>query len=460
VSDEIVGGDAGLSGCFHLAWPLVISSQLAVWSEAIVMFWLGHLGGTDSIAIYTVTLPVYYFAACAFTGIAIGASPQIAWSVGAKDGRGLSLTVSALWLAALASVAAIVIALPAAGPLASVLSPRVDGSPDVALESGTASMLMAMFVVMLPLTTMAEILVVAANSAGWTSVAMGRSLLDLVMLGALAPLLMAPLHAGGAGAPLACGVSGGALAVLVWRMLRRRGRSEFGTAVGRADVPKVATWRRIVDIGLPVQASRIAYFAAQTLLIHRAAERERGDVAGYGLAWMVVSFGFAMTFAFSQGGAIIAGQSLGTGDLTRARKAVRSAMTLALVIGGGLVFALLTLAPGPLLRCFNDDPHTVAAGLDALAILRWALFPAAVFEALLAGFTAFGATKRAGLLGGLSDVVAVIYAYTWDGAASPTKTVAMAACISAFVRAVLYVVLARFVFRQLPPARPREPNAA
>jgi Na+-driven multidrug efflux pump len=429
--------------CLHLAWPLIASNQVTIWSEALVMFWVGRMLGSPGVAIYTLASRVLDVGINLFAALSAGCSTLVSWSVGAKDRRALSLIASTAVLVMLVSLVVAVVGLVASGPFAEVLS------SSATLAGELQTLLLVMFLIVLPLYTLLDVILDAANAAGWTRLALVRSLLDLALMAALAPLLIGPLGFGVIGAPLAAGLSAGGLAIVTWRALRERFGDELGSTISRGEVLDVRTWRRIVEIGLPFQVVRIAHFTAQSVLVQRITSEGPTAVAGYGLAYVIISIGFNTTLAIAQAGAILAGQSLGAKNLERARAALRSAGALSLACAA-VFFVVLSVVPAPILGIFTSEEATITAGVEVAEVMRWVLFPAAAYQVLLTGFAAFGATKRAGVLGIIAEVIATIFAFAWTGPGSIAEIVAASFCLSFTLKTGFYLVLGRYVFRTAP----------
>jgi Na+-driven multidrug efflux pump len=429
--------------CLRLAWPLMASNQVTVWSETLVMFWVGRMLGTPGVAIYTLASRVLMVGVNVFASLSTGCQTLVTWSFGAKDRRALSIIASTAALVVLVSLVVGVLGLFASRPFAEVLS----SSP--ALAGELQSLLLVMLLVTLPFYTLLDLILDAANAVGWTRLALVRSLIDLALMAALVPLLIGPLGLGVLGAPLAAGLSAGGLAFVTWKALRKRFGDELGSSISISDALSVGTWKRVVEIGLPVQLVRIAQFAMQSVLVQRIIVEGPTQAAGFGLAYVIVSIGFWTTMAIAQAGTILAGQSLGAQNLERAHTAMRSGGVLSMACAA-LFFVAISVAGEPILSLFTSEKATVAAGVEVIAVLRWTLFPTAAFQVLLMGFAIFGATKRASVLGIIADVIATAFAFVWSGPGSVAEIVAAAFCLSFTLKTAFYLVLAPYVFRAAP----------
>ena len=196
----------------------------------------------------------------------------------------------------------------------------------------------------------------------------GTVLLNIV----LAPVLIAGW---GTGHPL--GVAGAALASTlaiaagVTLMAFYFGRLEHYVAFDRSQWrPRPATWRRLLDIGLPAggEFALMAVFMGVVYWVIRpfgAAAQ-----AGFGIGMRVMQSIFLPAMAVAFAAAPIAGQNYGAKRFERVRETFR---VTALTCGGFML--LLTLfcqwqSPS-LIRMFTGDPAVIDVGVEYLRIISW-----------------------------------------------------------------------------------------
>jgi Na+-driven multidrug efflux pump len=393
---------------WSLTWPIAISSQLSILTVSILLFWLGRLAGETGLVVESLFRPLGLLFGWLFASTAVGASVLVSRSVGASDGRGLSITAGTLTLSlALWGVVAAV-ALPMSPQLAGVLA---GGLP---IERPMLGFVIGWFAVTLPALTLAQVLLDVASATGATRFNLVRVLVDLACMAALVPALM-QLGLGVAGGPVAEGIAALGLNVVLWlAVVRRRGAlglGELGAGAWRIRWP---LWRELLAIGLPVQAGRIAMFAAQLILVQRVAQDGPARVAGYGVATALFLFGVTATLALAEGGGILVGQSLGAGDADRARRGVRAMLLAGWTVMG--VFVVATAFSRPIIGLFTDKPAVADAAAHALSILRWGGFGVATWQILLAAFAAHRATVRAGMLIISGEAVGLVVALALPGA--------------------------------------------
>lgn len=97
--------------------------------------------------------------------------------------------------------------------------------------------------------------------------------------------------------------------------------------------------------------------------------------------------------ALSTGVGTMAGQNIGANQPDRASKTIRVGVRCALAVAV-VMFAIIQLIPGPLVRLFNRDPDALAESIRCLRYLSLMAFPSAFFFiyisiATAAGFTTF-----------------------------------------------------------------------
>jgi len=388
--DFVLGAPIGRA-LWSLAWPIALSNQLSIVTVSILLFWLGRLAGETGLVVESLFRPFGLLVGWLFGATSVGASVLVSRSVGASDGRGLSIAAgtTTLTLALWAAVAAVV--LPVSPWLSDVLA---GGLP---VERPMLGFVIGWFAVALPGVSLAQVLLDVASATGSTRFNLVRVLVDLACMVALVPVLMQVAGMGVAGGPVAEGLAALGLNVVVWfALVRRRGAlglGELGAGAWRIRWP---LWREVLGIGLPVQVGRIAMFAAQLILVQRVARDSAASVAGYGIASALFLFGVTTTLALAQGGGILIGQALGAGLADRARRGVRGALLAGWVVM--TVFVTATMFDRPIIGLFTSDPAITDAAAHALSILRWAGFGVATWQVLLASLAAHRATVRASLL--------------------------------------------------------------
>jgi Na+-driven multidrug efflux pump len=413
---------------WSLAWPIAISNELAILTLGVMLFWLGRLIGEPGLAVESLLRPFTLLLAWLFAATSNGGAVLVSRSVGAEDGKGMSIAAGAVSLTAVMWVGITAIALATMPWLVDLLA------GDLAIETPMVGFLLAWMLVALPGLAIAEVLLDVANSTGATKFNLVRVLVELAFTAALTPVLIDTLGIGIAGAPLAQGVAAVGLCVVLWvALVRMRGELKLGELGAGAFRIRWALWKEILAIGLPMQIARMAYFASQLILLNRISREGEAAVAGYGIAGAWLLFGAMATLALAQAGGILVGQSLGAKLYDRARRGVRATL-----LSGWLLmslFVVATLFDRPIIALLTSDPEVADAAHRALSILRWAGFGIAAFQILLNAFGAYKATVRASMLLVGSEVLGLGVAFAWPG------TYLDAACVAVVVSNVVKGIL-------------------
>ena len=194
----------------------------------------------------------------------------------------------------------------------------------------------------------------------------------VVLNAALAPVLIA-----GWGTGLPMGVAGAALAssiavavgviMLTFYFLRLEHYVGFDLTQW---VPKIATWRRMLNIGLPA-GGEFALFAVFTAVIYWII-RDFGAAAqaGFGIGSRVMQMVFLPAMAISFAAAPIAGQNFGAKNAARVRETFRAAALASSVVMAGLTIFCQWRGTW-LIRFFTADLEVVRIGAEFLQVISW-----------------------------------------------------------------------------------------
>ena len=415
---------------WRLAWPLAIMLQLVALSDALVVFWLGHMLGSAALAVEATLRHVFMSAGWVMVGVATGVSVLVAQSVGAGDGRGMALIRNGVALALVLWVVAVAIALPLSGPIAEALASR-DVDAALVREYAIPWMLVALSGI-----GVVQVLLQAANGAGWTRISLMRSIADLALTAALIPILV---HGFGiAGAPLAVGAIQLVIAAVVWRALvRHRDELRLGSAGGPRFDRRI--WRDVLAIGMPPQLARVAMQGSYAYLVQRVALDGPAAVAAYGISILLVFVTMNVGAAIGRATAIVVGQSIGAKARDSVHLAIRSGLGLAVAIAVVLAGAL-ALFGGELARLFTDRADVIAHAEDALVVLAFVVPCVAVSQVFLFAMTAMKKSLLASVTGIAADAIGIAFALAMPGD-SQLAVVAWSIVLSNAVRAAVYAGL-------------------
>jgi putative MATE family efflux protein len=217
--------------------------------------------------------------------------------------------------------------------------------------------------------------------------------LTVVLNAIFAPILIAgwftgkPLGVAGAGLATSLAVTIGVV-VLSAYFVRLEKYVRFDPAQWR---PKLATWRRILDIGLP-SGGEFALMSLYMGVIYWII-RDFGAAAqaGFGIGSRVNQMIFLPAFAIAFAAAPIAGQNYGARLPDRVRETFRSA-----AVAGSVVMILASLLvqwQGEwAVRIFSKEPAVIAVGAEFLHVISWNFFAFGLIFVCGSMFQALGNT--------------------------------------------------------------------
>jgi Na+-driven multidrug efflux pump len=427
---------------------MIVSNELGNFCGFLWYFWLGRLVGQNGLVVDSLFSPFSLFVAWCFGSTAAGASVLVSRSVGASDGRGLSIAAASTSLTFVGWAIVAIVLVPVSPWLAGVLA------GDLPVDRSMLQFLLGWLLVSLPASSVVNVLFEVANSTGATKFNLVRTVIDLALIAALVPLLIEPAGLGIAGAPIAAGIGAIGLSIAMWvALVRGRSKLALGERGHSTWRTRWTLWKEILAIGVPLQVGRIAMFVAEMILVRLIIRDGEANVAGYGIAGVLLMFAATVTFAIAQAGGILIGQSLGAGLHARARSAIRATL-----FGACLVMALfiaLTVFDRPLIEVFTSERAIADATEQALALMRWGFLGVATWQVLLAVFGAYRATVKAGILAVIGEAFGVVLAFLLPGSRLEAVCTAFIAA-NALKALLLLSLLARGALREkeVPVATP------
>ncbi|MEE8606863.1 MAG: MATE family efflux transporter [Nitrospiraceae bacterium] len=265
-----------------------------------------------------------------------------------------------------------------------------------------------------PVTAVAYVLISTMHAAGDTRTPMWIVLiLNLVHIGLAVPLIYGYL-----GLP-ALGVQGAAIAVAAAEVLGVvllwwQGWARGYLVKGRWDA---ACIRPIVKVGWPVAVDRMVWQAGQVVYSKILLLYGTAAFATHQLGVSIESLSFMPGLALGVAAATLVGQSVGAGDMLRARQGMAEANRLGILFMGvmGVFFFLLA---EPLVRIFTADPELIRLGGIFLRIAGISQIPLAVTLVLQGALRGAGDTPyilRVTILGIWGVRVPLAAAAAWMG---------------------------------------------
>ncbi len=214
---------------------------------------------------------------------------------------------------------------------------------------------------------------------------------------------------GVAGAGLASSLSVGVGVVLLAVYFHRLEKYvAFDSAQWR---PQLATWRRLLRIGLPAGGEFLLMFIYMAV-IYWIIRRFGADAqAGFGIGQRLMQSMFLPAMAVAFATAPIVGQNFGAGKFAR----VRETFVLAALIGG-CIMVMLTLfcqwSSAWAIHAFTADPTALAVGSQYLQVISWNFLASGLVFTCSAVFQGLGNTLPA-VLSSASRLVSFVAPALW-----------------------------------------------
>src|ERR1700761_5487607 len=231
----------------------------------------------------------------------------------------------------------------------------------------------------------------ALRGTGIVKPTMVVQVLSVVLNTVFAPILIAgwgthhPFGVAGAGLATTLAIAIGV--VFLWVYFHQL--EHFVALDSRQWTPHFATWKRILNIGLPAGGEMLMIF----VVIASAYWAIRGfgpaAQAGFGVGSRLMQAIFLPAMAIAFAAAPVAGQNFGAGRLERVRETFRAAAWMSAVAMAALG-ALCLLRAEWLVRLFTADPAVVAVGMGYLQIVAWNFVPTGLAFTASSLFQAMG----------------------------------------------------------------------
>jgi len=174
--------------------------------------------------------------------------------------------------------------------------------------------------------------------------------------------------------------------------------------------PRLATWGRMLKIGLPAGAE--FFLMGIYITVVYAITRRFGAPAqaGFGVGLRVIQAGFMPVVALGFAVSPVAGQNFGARLPERVRATFRMGALMA-TAAMLVLFLICRVAPEWLVGLFNSDPRVLAVGGEYLKILAWNFVPSGIVFVSSSMFQALGNTLPPLVSSFLRTTLQVIPAY-------------------------------------------------
>lgn len=260
---------------------------------------------------------------------------------------------------------------------------------------------------------------------------------------ALAPVLIAGWGTGkalgvlGAGLASTIAVAVGVIVLLIY-FLRLEHYVSFDASAWRAHL---ATWRRMLNIGLPSGGEFVIMFLIIGVIYWCIRDFGPTAQAGFGVGSRVMQAIFLPALAVAFAASPIAGQNFGARNAERVRDTFRSALRVSV----GIMFVLTLLCqwrPDLLVAPFTHDPQVLTVAAHYLRIVSWNFVAMGIIFTCSGLFQAIGNTWPA-LLSSAGRILTFVLPAIWISTLSGTQldhfwylsvaSVALQACISGWL---------------------------
>jgi putative MATE family efflux protein len=293
----------------------------------------------------------------------------------------------------------------------------------------------------------------ALRGTGIVQPTMIVQVLTVILNAVLAPVLIAGWGSGHpmgvAGAGLASSLSVGVGVVLLVMYFHRLEKYvAFDPGAWR---PQLATWGRVLRIGLPA-GGEFALMFIYMAVIYWIIRRFGADAqAGFGIGQRIVQSMFLPAMAVAFATAPIVGQNFAAGKFAR----VRETFALATLIGG-CIMVMLTLfcqwSSAWVIHAFTKDPIALAVGSQYLTVVSWNFLASGFVFTCSAVFQGLGHTMPV-VLSSASRVLSFVAPALWLAALPDFQLIQLwyVSVASTTLQAVLSLWLVRGEFRRRAP---------
>ena len=226
-------------------------------------------------------------------------------------------------------------------------------------------------------------------------------ILTVVLNAMLAPVLIAgwgtgrPMGVAGAALASTISVAAGVL-LLYWYFVRLEHFVGFDRAL---IAPHLATWKRMLTIGLPAGGEFALMFVYGALIYLLIRDFGAQAQAGFGIGGRVMQAVMLPAMAIAFAAAPIAGQNLGAGKPGRAEETFRAAA----LMGSALMFVLTLFCQwrgDVFVAGFTADPAVIAVGATFLHVISWNFVAQGIIFTCSGMFQSLGNTVPAMLSSG------------------------------------------------------------
>jgi putative MATE family efflux protein len=303
----------------------------------------------------------------------------------------------------------------------------------------------------------------ALRGTGIVQPTMVVQVLTVILNALLAPVLIAGWGTGHpmgvAGAGLASSISVGVGVVMLALYFHRL--EKYVGFVPALWPPQLATWRRLLRIGLPAGGEFLLMFVLMAFLYWILGRFGPDAQAGFGVGMRIMQSMFLPAMAVAFAAAPIVGQNFAAGKYQR----VRETFALATLIGS-CIMVLLTLfcqwGSAWVIGAFTKDATALAVGTQYLQVISWNFLASGFVFTCSAVFQGLGNTVPA-VISSASRLASFVLPVLWLSRQPHFELIQVwyVSVASVALQAVLSLGLVRREFRQrLAPVAESVPSSA
>ncbi len=391
-----------------MAAPMMVGMLVQTLYYLVDLYFVSRLGNATVAGVGAGG--AFALAVMALTQVfAVGTVALIAQAVGAKDRAAANLVFNqSLLLAGLCAAIAL------CGGYA-LVGPYMRGLGADAATTAAGSEYLRWYIPGLALQFAMMALGSALRGTGVVRPTMTVQLATVLVNAVLAPILIAgigthhPLGAAGAGLASSLAVAVGVV-LLAYYYLRLEKYVEFHPELWQ---PRVKTWKRILNIGLPSGFEFGLLFVYQVVVYAVVRDFGAASQAGFGIASRIMQTFFLPAMAISFAIAPVAAQNFGARSAERVRQTFREGT----LMGAGVMLVLMLLCQwrgAHLISLFTADPATIAVGTTFLHVISWNFILSGFAFACSGIFQALGHTWPSVLASGTRLATFAVPALYWS----------------------------------------------
>ena len=387
-----ITGEPVIKTLILLTLPMTVGIVGMVAFNLVDTFFVGRLGA-DELAAMSFTFPVVLVISSLARGLSVGTSAVLSRAIGEGSRRQVRrLATDSLLLSFLVVVVFVIIGLVTIDPLFRFLG----------ADERILSLIRRYMRIWYPGVAFVVIPMVGNGAIRATGDTKTPSLIMVVAI--IVNLTFDPLLIFGIGPFPRLELEGAAIATIMARattlivsilILSKRDKM---LTVAKVKIREVlASWKRVLYIGLPAAGTMIIIPLATGIITRMVSAYGPASVAGFGVASRIE--GFALTVVAALGTVVIpfVGQNLGAGKIDRVRSGLRFCQIFSLA-WGAMIFVLLVFIARPVVRIFNDNPQIVDSASRYLRYVSVSYGAFGMFQLITASFNAMNKPLQAAVV--------------------------------------------------------------